>query len=419
MPKRIQVFEHGTLAVGEEGFSEGQFAALVRYNDRHGCTFFQAGYKRLHFGSFVGVVQVGDLAIEILPKLDKNATAEQKPKWQNALLQMLRQSGLLAVEAAPEADLHVGQSPLVDIYLDSFLTEVEHLTHAGLVKRYRVAEGNLYKLKGRIQFAQHVRRNLLHQERMFTAHQVYDRDNTFNRILKSALGILANLALRPSLRSRAAASLLWFEEVAEARITADTFDRLRFDRNTERYRRALQLARFIILNYAPDLRGGREHVIAILFDMNRLFERFILVQLLRAAPQFADRHLRVAGQVYKRFWGSKTIRPDIVASFEANAESQRVILDTKWKVPKDGQPADDDLKQMFTYNLHLGARRSLLIYPRAHASQSERCGDFSPSTALPLEYRHSCGLCFIELFDANGKLRSDIGVLVLQRLFVS
>ncbi len=416
MPKRIQVFEHGTLIVGEQGFTGSQFDTLVRYNDRHGCAFFNVGYNRLHFGSFVGVIQVGDLAIEILPKLDYAAGPDSKPQWQNALLQMLRQSGLLAVEAAPEADLRLGQSPLVDVYLDAFLTEVERLTHAGLVKRYRVSQGNLHKLKGRIQFAQHVRRNFLHRERMFTAHQVYDRDNVFNRILKCALGIVGNLAVRPSLVSRAAASQLWFEQVADTRVTADTFARLGFDRNTERYRRALQLARFIIQNYSPDFRGGHEHVIAILFDMNQLFERFILVQLHRAAPQFANRRLRVAGQVSKRFWSSKTIRPDIVASFDDAATLRLVVLDTKWKVPGDGQPADDDLKQMFTYNLHMGARRSLLIYPRAHPSQSERLADFAPSSALPVTYRHSCGMCFVDLFDATQRLRKDIGSQLAQQI---
>jgi 5-methylcytosine-specific restriction enzyme subunit McrC len=419
MPKRIQVFEHGTLAVEERGFTERQFDALVRYNDRHGCAFFKVGHNRLHFGSFVGVVQVGDLAIEILPKLDNEPTAGTTPKWQTALLQMLRQSGLLAVESAPEADLHLGQSPLVDVYLDAFLTQVERLTHAGLVKRYRIAEGNLYKLKGRIQFAQHVRRNFLHRERMFTAHQVYDRDNAFNRVLKCALGIIGNLAVRPALVSRAAASQLSFEEVAEIRVTPDTFARLRIDRNTERYRLALQLARFIILNYSPDLRGGQEHIIAILFDMNRLFERFILMQLHRATPQFADRNLRVTGQVSKRFWSSKTIRPDIVASFDEVAASKSVVLDTKWKVPKDSQPADDDLKQMFTYNLHLGARNSLLVYPRAHVSQAERFAHFAQSSGLPPEYRHSCGMCFLELFDSNQNLRKDIGSQLANHIFAA
>ena len=77
MPKTVQVFEHGTLAVGEQGFDAQQLAALVRYNDRHGCAFFTVGHNRLHFGSFVGVIQVGGLAIEILPKLDNDASADK------------------------------------------------------------------------------------------------------------------------------------------------------------------------------------------------------------------------------------------------------------------------------------------------------------------------------------------------------
>src|SRR6266404_709692 len=145
MVHRAQVFEHGSLAVGEQGLTAQQFDSLVRYNERHGCTFFRVGHNRLYFGSFVGVIQVGRLAIEILPKTERESTAD-KLKWQGALLDMLHQSGLLEIEAAPDADLRLRRSPLVDIYLDSFLKEVEHLVHSGLAKRYRITEGNLYKL---------------------------------------------------------------------------------------------------------------------------------------------------------------------------------------------------------------------------------------------------------------------------------
>src|SRR2546430_955990 len=109
--------------------------------------------------------------------------------------------------------------------------------------------------------------------------------------------------------------------------------RLKFDRNTERYRKAIQLARLIILNYSPDLQGGREHVIAILFDMNKLFERFIFVHLRRAEASHANCGLKISGQVSKLFWSSKHIRPDVIADFEDGTGAHRVILDTKWKVP--------------------------------------------------------------------------------------
>jgi 5-methylcytosine-specific restriction enzyme subunit McrC len=84
------------------------------------------------------------------------------------------------------------------------------------------------------------------------------------------------------------------------------------DRNTQRYQKALQLARLIILNYSPDLRAGYDNVLAILFDMNRLFERFILVHCRRSQRHGTTERFRFKAQASERFWASKTIRPDIV-----------------------------------------------------------------------------------------------------------
>jgi len=417
MPMPIQIFEHGTLVVGEPGFNATHFGALVRYNDRHDCVFFKVGHQRIHFSSFVGVIQVGNLAIEILPKAEKGALAD-KGKWQRALLQMLRQVGWLDVEAAPEADLYLRHSSLIDLYLDAFLEEVERLTHVGLVKKYRTTEANLYKLKGRILFRQQVSRNLLHRERIYTAHEIYDRDNLFNRILKCAVGIVERLAVRQALAARASVLKLTFEQLSECRITAETFEQVVWGRNTERYRRAIQLARLIILNYSPDLRGGHEHVVAILFDMNKLFERFILVQISRARSAFANRRLRVQGQASKRFWASKSIRPDIVADFDHGETSERVILDTKWKVPKDGLPADDDLKQMYAYNLHFGGRRSVLVYPRADAEQNGNRQPYAPSMGLPPDHTHECATYYIDLFDDHQQLRRDIGAKLIEHVIL-
>jgi 5-methylcytosine-specific restriction enzyme subunit McrC len=404
MPRVAQVFEHGTLAIGEQGLTPRHFEALVRYNERQDCTLFRVGHERLHFDSYVGVIQVGQFAIEILPKAE-NGNAD-KGKWQRALLQMLRQSGLIEVEAAPEAQLHLRRSSLMELYLITFLSEVERLSHAGLVKKYRLSQGNLHKLKGRILFRQQISRNLLHRERMFTAHQTYDADNPYNRVLKCALNIVEKVA-RPSVSARASAAALNFETVSDARVTAEMFERLTVDRSTERYRKAIQLARLIILNYSPDLRNGREHVIAILFDMNRLFERFILVHLRRTQDRIGRNDLRISGQVSEPFWASRSIRPDVVVDLLKT--QRRIILDTKWKIPREDQPADEDLKQMYAYNLHFGARHSLLVYPRAQSAQMEIRNRYARSASLPEDHQHSCSTCFIELFDTDQKLRTDFG----------
>jgi 5-methylcytosine-specific restriction enzyme subunit McrC len=338
-------------------------------------------------------------------------------KWQRALLQMLRQSGLLDVEAAAETHLHLRRTSLIDLYLEFFVSEVERLSHAGLAKKYRMCEANLYKLKGRILFRQQISHNLLHRERMFTAHQVYDPDNLFNRVLKRALRVVENVARRKSVAARASAAGLAFEAVSDAPVTAHTFDRLQMDRTTERYRKAIQLARFIILNYSPDLRGGSEHVIAILLDMNRLFERFILVQLLRAQMQRRQRDLIIKWQTSERFWASRPIRPDIMIDFSRPAPG-RMIMDTKWKIPSEDQPSDDDLKQMYVYNLRFGARDSLLVYPRADIAQMEANNPFAPSVSLPSDHQHACGTHFVDLFDEQQQLRRDIGQQLLDRVVI-
>lgn len=150
--------------------------------------------------------------------------------------------------------------------------------------------------------------------------------------------------------------------------------------------------------------------------MNRLFERFILVQLRRAERQREDRRLQIKGQASELFWASKTIRPDVVIDFFSDSRAERLILDTKWKIPNGDQPSDEDLKQMYAYNLHFGASHSLLVYPRADSVQSETNGAFAKSASLPLDHRHSCSTHFIDLFDTNQKLRSDIGAQLLDHI---
>lgn len=411
MPNLIQVFEHDALKVGEQGFTLSHFDALIRYNEKHGCTLFTTGHKRLHFKNFVGVLQVGSLTIEILPKADKSACAD-KGKWQRVLLQMLKQSGIINVEEAPEANLQVRRSPLLDLYLESFVTEVEKICHAGVVKKYRIREGNLLKLKGRIIFREQISRNLIHQERMYTAHQTYDLDNVFNQILKSALKIVQLTTKSYTIAGRATSLGFNFESVSDLHVTPEIFDRIIFCRNTQRYKQALKLARLIILNYSPDLKAGRENILAILFDMNSLFEKFILVQLKRAQSEHGRNDIQIQGQSSKRFWGSKSIRPDIVINFNDGGESHRLILDTKWKLPSGGQPSDDDLKQMYAYNLQFGSFNSLLIYPRADSLQTKSSNPFQPSFTKG-EKAHYCGTHFVDLFDPSQKLRTDIGIQLL------
>lgn len=408
-----QVFEHDVLAVGDQGFTKAQFSALVRFNDAHEQKFFRVGHNTLRFTEYVGVIQVGDLAIEVLPKVGQASTAEGS-KWRRVLVKMLGEARVIGVPAN-QADLARTKSPLIDLYLKSFLSEARALLHSGLVKRYRREEGNVRALKGRVLFVKQLRYNSIHSERMFTEHQKFDRDNSFNQILKLALSILARSARSADVVAGASELVLGFDGVSIPPITASTLRSLVWRRDTERYRSALQLAIFIIENYSPDLRGGKEHVLAILVDMNKLFEKYVLVQLKRARSLFADVSVQVTSQSQSLFWGQSKVRPDVTIDWIAQGKPQRVILDTKWKLPDAGLPSDADLKQMYAYNLHFGATLSVLVYPHTMVGRSEVKAAFAVgSTAELAHYEHKCAMHFVNLFDESGGFRSDIGTSLLR-----
>jgi 5-methylcytosine-specific restriction enzyme subunit McrC len=103
----------------------------------------------------------------------------------------------------------------------------------------------------------------------------------------------------------------------------------------------------------------------------------------------------------------KSLPPDIIAQIGTGPDYERVVMDTKWKIPGDGKPGDADLQQMHAYNIHFGARRSYLLYPRVGTKADVR-GRYSQGEALPPSFDHNCGMVFIELFDGN-KLRRDLG----------
>lgn len=414
MREVVQVFEHEVLRIDERGLTEGGFDALVRFNQRHEDQFFTVRHRSLKFSSYVGVLQVGGLTVEVLPKADRGSD-DDKNKWRDALIDMLRSCGYLKLAAASTAHLHLRRASLFDLYMEAFLTEVRALLHHGLVRKYRHTTGNLKALKGRLVFNRHIAENLVHRERFFAAYEQYDRNNRFNQILHLAVRVVSSSARSSAVRGAADELLVWMEGIDDRPVSADTFSRLRLDRNTERYRPALALAKMIILNYQPDVRAGGHDVLAFLFDMNELFEEYVLRQLKRASYEHG---VEVHGQHSRRFWcgddTTRNIRPDILVTLPlATGVAETVVLDTKWKVPLGEHPDDADLRQMYAYNLQCGATRSYLLYPRVD-DRRDVWGDFE-APHHDEHLKHSCGMWFVNLFDGD-KLRRDMGADILKGL---
>ena len=273
-------------------------------------------------------------------------------------------------------------------------------------------------MKGRLIFSKHIAQNHLHKEKFYTSAQVYDHNNPFNQILLKALKILRNNSKNSLLYSEVCDLLFYFENVTDIKISDHTFDSLQFTRNTAKYEKSLTLAKLIIQNYSPDIKTGKNNVVGLLFDMNMLYEKVVYKLLKRNEKQYNHYQLKLSSQHSKKFWNSRTIRPDILGEYTSinNQEMKRLIIDTKWKRPYNGNPADNDLKQMFAYNVHFGAYLSVLLYPDCDR-QIPKKDFYEESISIATEYKkHTCSTHFIQMFDKDGKIKLDAGVGLLNSL---
>jgi 5-methylcytosine-specific restriction enzyme subunit McrC len=357
----IQVFEHSFLPI-EGKFEQRHFVALSKLNALHNYQYFDLKHNGIVFKQFVGVIQVDGLIIEILPKIDKNEseTAENKQKWQSALIEMLRVTRKLKVQKVGEANVSKQSIHLLDIYFEWFLSEVQLLIHQGLIKQYYKETSNVKALKGKLEFAGHLSKNLVHKERFYTSHQVYDKDHLIHQILGQALSVIETFSKGTYLYSKCKTTKLNFPEVKTINANEVTFSRLPKNRKTAPYETALAIARLIILNYAPNIKSGSEQMLALLFDMNSLWEEYILIRLKQVAD---DNEFKVYGQNSKGFWKNISIRPDIVLEKETEDKKEIFIIDTKWKNIDNSAPSTNDLRQMYVYNDYWKSIKAMLLYP--------------------------------------------------------
>ncbi|MBD8018066.1 McrC family protein [Kaistella pullorum] len=391
--KFIQVFEYQKLRYDDSGnFRKHHFDAMVKFNELHQNKYFTVIHNGIRFGSYVGVIQIGGLTIEILPKADNKEDAD-KNLWQNVLLNMLKVCKHIQVESVSETHLTKRYQSILDVYFELYLTEVERLVKKGLVKKYRKNQSNKNALKGKLLFAQNIQQNLVHKEHFFCEHMVYDRNHLLHQILLKGLLVLKTF-ISDSLQDRLNRVLFEFQEFENIKIQKQHFDRVIIDRKTHDYQKAFDIAKIIILNYSPSLKYGNENLLTLLFDMNTLWEEYIF----RILQKHKKDEIEISFQNSDRFWENKRIRPDIILK----TAHETFVIDTKWKIIGSNNPSDEDLKQMFVYNLHWKAEKSLLLYPKTNQTDSD-FGNFHFDNL-----GKKCKLGFIDITDKtsikNGKI---------------
>ncbi|CAL2105666.1 5-methylcytosine-specific restriction enzyme subunit McrC [Tenacibaculum sp. 190524A02b] len=402
--KPIVIYEHQRLYVGEKGFQQKHLDALLKLNEYNNWQYFKPIANGIQFTQYVGVLQVAGLLIEILPKADKY---EQDSKWQNVLLPMLQVCKRLKVKTAGVANVKRTNLNLLEVYFELFLTEVQGLQRKGLIKQYSKQTKNTKALKGKLEFAGHFQKNVVHKERFYTTHQVYDTDHLLHQVLYKALEIVTQFSKGTWLYDTCKRVDLNFPEVSRKQITLQQLNLLKLNRKSKDYAYALELARLIILNYSPNISGGKEKMLSLLFDMNVLWEEYVVTKL-REETKNTD--IQIKGGDSKLFWSNNSLRPDIVVK----KGEETYIIDTKWKCLNNNAASIQDLRQMYAYGRFWGAEKTLLLYPGQN-----RKNEFKKFETIDCingqEMKHQCKIGFVSVLEGDS-LSKKIGKQILELL---
>jgi 5-methylcytosine-specific restriction enzyme subunit McrC len=245
-------------------------------------------------------------------------------------------------------------------FITLFLNVLQHRLRRGLLMSYRTTDESLTTVRGRIRTADQLRRRFAFALPVEVSFDDYTVDIDENRILKAALRRLQAIRpVSPTLRARIAESLAAFGAVSDVAYAPTRLPDVRYTRLNDPYRPVLEIAALVLRNAAIELRAGAHSVTGLLFDMNDVFEDFVVESMRRRLAH----ELRAADRWRQGFAleldeeGALQPEPDL-----AWWRGRRCIFvgDAKYKRTSDGKLSD--LYQLLAYCTATGLREGLLVY---------------------------------------------------------
>lgn len=388
--KRLVINEHGRIWKGSG--SEADLPEERVWLDSRRYRLLQR-FDRLHAGEgqnifiwyddhvkamqWVGVIQLGRVQVEVLPKID-DQDDDSGSHWGQArqnLLYMLAVAGDIPVRFRDIARLTVRKAPLNETLSAIFARHLLAELLRGAERAYISREKNLRTFKGRLVINRHVLHNGGHRERFYCRYDEFSADTVMNQVFKATCKIFLATTTTPATQDSLRHCLLMLDGVRDELICENHFREVQFTRQNDRFQELFNFCRLIHAGLSPNASAGGERTYSLLFDMNAVFERFIAAFIKKQVMKRLDgyelfpqaRHNRRYLMESTSGKGILQMAPDILIR---NPEGRHLVIDTKWKRLKptfkgnQSNVGSADLYQLYAYTQRYDCRQSLLLYPQ-------------------------------------------------------
>jgi len=373
----IQVKEYELLPYHKPGLegrsiNRKQAECLKRVEKGLGANALEWQQNGVKFRQFCGVISLGKDSIEVLPKIHgiESIDEDKTGTSRNILIKMLAQAKQLKTAKSGATGIDIQKHQLLDVFIDSFCTELFRQLHQGMIKTYVTREDNLNVLKGRLMIKEQLRHNLVHKERFFCQFDELVEDNDYNQVIKATLRHLFDKVTNNKLKRKLTELLNVFDTVADKPKSAADVDKLARNRMVKRYDDTLTMCRMFLAGVSPDVVSGKHESLSLLFDMNKLFEDFIYKRVKKVATRMG---LVARAQGPQQYLANCSVHerdmfkmmPDVTITDQSG--NILMIIDTKWKLLDPQDPkykvSQADMYQMHAYATQYRCDNIILLYP--------------------------------------------------------
>ena len=348
---------------------------------RDGARILVDNHRKIRTQGMVGVIASPAVTLEILPKIDES---EGDAVARTRLVEMLSVAFDLSIDAERFAGMNVQHETLLEILIRRFCDLTFAALQRGLPRRYVQQADDLRALRGRLDVTRQFTLLAANPSKLACRFDALSADIPLNRIVKAAISRLRTLARAPDNDRRLSELLFAYGQVNSMSNSRLPWDDLVLDRTNRAWHMVVKLAELLLGDRFQAADAGQHHGFALVFDMGKLFERYVGKLILRA---LRGQDVRVCLQrprdhlldvLDERERSAKTrsfmTQPDIVVLRDGFPV---LIADTKWKrlsaATEDAQHdiKEADVHQMLAYAHVYDVSRLLLLYPHHPGLQSE------------------------------------------------
>ncbi len=327
-----------------------------------------------------GRLPESDLVFEILPKVtfpNSNSIDVRR----SLSIMWSRAFDLAKYEHAERAYVDEVDVPLHEWLVRRLLDQVQQLLRQGIRLNYVEREENLETLRGRMLPLPNLRVNAFAPHRFFCRFAELSLDRPENRLIRSALGVVANRSASLGHRRAARQLVERLRGVPLSRNVRKDLAAWRSDRLMAHYREIRMTCSWILMRRGIAPAVGMRSVVGCFVRMNMVFERYVVRWFaeelkshgIELVGQGAGDHRSVKHLVSTFRNGipqtENLMRPDMLV-YRAQASGRQLqclaVMDAKWKRWDRNSPISrEDAYQIYAYARHWLADRGLvvLIYP--------------------------------------------------------